>query len=310
MRPLISILVPAYQAEKTIRRCLLSIFNQTNSDFEVIVIDDGSSDQTFSICQDFKTDKKFRLYTQSNIGISATRKKLLEYAEGEYIQFVDADDWIEPNTIDVLKTCIESHNPEIVITDFVAVYPQKSEYTLQRPSGFDSTHLISDISSSRMLGVLWNKLIKKELLAGVVIPKLNYCEDWAVSLQLFEKAKNVHYLNRAFYHYDNSFIGNSLTRNISKRTFVSRIEYIEYLKSLNFDKKFPIEYNSQVSSIAYAAIIHGIYTEEEFKIVFSGVSLIRNNIPLYQKFIIILSQTFSHAFAKSVDALLRKVFRR
>lgn len=310
MRPLISILVPAYQAEKTIRRCLESIMCQTSDDYEVIVINDGSKDETLSICNEFAVSDRIRIISQENIGIAGTRRKLLEYASGDYIQYVDADDWIEPNTVEILKACVDTQRYDIVISDFFAEYCNSTEYISQRPSGCDGSSHIKDLSSSRMMGVLWNKLMKRELLSSIVIPSLSYCEDWVVSMQLFERAKSVFYMNNAFYHYDNSFIGNSLTRNISKETFKARIEYLEHLKSLDFDKKYPKEFNSQASSIAYTAIVHKIYDRRDFRMIFGGVSLTDSYISLYKKMILLSSRIVSISFARVVDCMIRKILKK
>lgn len=309
MGPLISILVPAYQAQKTIRRCLESIVRQTSDDYEVIVINDGSNDNTLAICNEFSDSENFKVLSQSNQGISETRKKLLSYARGEYIQFVDADDWIEPDTIECLKDCVISKKADIIITDFIAEYSQSNKYTSQKPSGYDSTSLIRDISSTRMMGVLWNKLVKKEIYSDIVIPNLRYCEDWVVSFQLFKKVKSFFYLSKAFYHYDNSFIGNSLTRNISKETFRYRIEYTDYLRYLNFHNEYPREYNSQLASIAYIAIIYEIYQRDEFMKYFGEVPFLCTNLSIYKKIILLLSRVFSCSFAKSIDDFVRKIYK-
>lgn len=310
MRPFISILIPAYQAQNTIRRCLNSVLNQTIDDFEVILINDGSKDETLSICHEFSAFECLKVISQDNVGIAATRNKLLEYATGEYIQFVDADDWIENDTVERLKACINTRKYDMIISDFIAEYVNSSKYILQQPSGVDCASLVKDISSSRMLGALWNKLIKRELLNDIVVPDLRYCEDWVVSVHLFEKVKSVLYLNDAFYHYDNSFIGNSLTRNISKDTFNSRIEYIEHLKSLNFNDRYPIEFASQVSSIAYTAVIHEIYTKKDFNQMFGEVSFIKNYISSYKKLILMISRIFSIPFASFIDGIVRKMLNK
>lgn len=310
MKPLISILVPAYQAQKTIRRCLNSILQQTSKNYEVIIINDGSNDDTLAICEEYAVYDRFVILSQDNVGIAETRRRLLEYANGEYIQFVDADDWIEPDSVEMLKACVDAQKCDIVITDFFAEYCNSTDYISQCPSGHDASSHIKDLAMARMMGVLWNKLIKRELLSDIPIPNLSYCEDWVVSMQLFERAKSVFYMNRAFYHYDNSFIGNSLTRNISKETFKARIEYLEHLKSLDFDKMYPKEFNSQASSIAYTAIVHKIYDRRDFRMIFGGVSLTDSYISLYKKMILLSSRIVSISFARVVDCMIRKILKK
>ena len=134
MNPLISILIPAYQAEKTIQRCLSSILNQTNNNFEVIIIDDGSNDRTFSICLEYQCDKRFKIYTQTNQGIATTRQRLLALANGRYIQFVDADDWVDLNMVEEYYSILNRCDYDIIISDYIYHKSQTIQYKLQKPS--------------------------------------------------------------------------------------------------------------------------------------------------------------------------------
>lgn len=112
--PQISIIVPVYNAEKTIEKCLSSICNQTFKDLEIIVINDGSTDNSYSLCEDMASaDKRIRLVTQTNSGRSYTRNRGLELATGEWIGFVDSDDWIEANMYERLHTVCTSQHAEI-----------------------------------------------------------------------------------------------------------------------------------------------------------------------------------------------------
>ena len=307
MTPLISILIPAYQAEKTIERCLLSIENQTNKDFEIIVIDDGSTDHTYSICEKCKHDTRFRLYKQSNVGVAETRQRLLSLAKGKYIQFVDADDWVEIDMIEKLSTILKTEDYDIIVSDYIYHKANTYKYICQKPTSLDSKSLIRDISSPKLLGVLWNKLIKRNLICNVKIPHLKYCEDWCVCESLFESAKKILYINTAYYHYDNTNTSNSLTRNINKESFQNRIQYIDYLQSINFDKSHPKEYNSQVANIAYIALVNNIYSKKEFKSQFHNISFWNNYNLLYKRIILSLTIIFPLQFVRSVDNVIRKI---
>ena len=308
MIPLISILIPAYQAEKTIERCLSSILNQTNNDFEVIVLDDGSADQTYSICEKYKNDERLVLYTQANAGVAETRQRLLDLAIGKYIQFVDADDWVEIDMVEKLKSILETEDYDLIISDYIYHKSNSFKYIQQKPSSLDSKSLIRDISSPKLLGVLWNKLIKRDLLYKVRIPKLHYCEDWCVCASVFEYANKIIYINTAFYHYDNTDTVNSLTRNISKETFKNRMQYIDYLQSIKFDKAYPKEFTSQVANIAYVALVNNIYSRKEFYSKFHNISFWNNYNSLYLRMILSFTIVFPLQFVRSIDNVIRKIF--
>lgn len=310
MSPLISILIPAYQAEKTIRQCLSSLLNQTNNDFEVIIINDGSRDQTLSICQEYQKDSRFKIYTQDNKGIAATRQRLLSLATGRYIQFVDADDWVDLNMVEMYCSILKQCDYDIIISDYIYHKSQIVKYKQQKPSSLTAQSLIRDISSARLLGVLWNKLIKRDLISNIQVPNLRYCEDWCICASLFQKAKNITYTNTAFYHYDNTYTANSLTRNISKQTFRSREEYIEYLRAIGFDKQYPRAFDSQVANIAYTALVHNIYTDREFHDIIKNVTLLFTYNTLYKRIMLILTKIFSLSFVRSIDLSIRKIIHK
>ena len=310
MSPLISILVPAYQAEKTIRRCLDSVLSQSCDNYEVVVIDDGSTDSTLSICKEFCIDNKVRLYTQENSGIAYTRQRLVELAKGIYLQFVDSDDWVEANLVELHSKILSERNCDIIISDFVLEKPKSSIYRSQKPTSLTTDALITDISSPKLLGVLWNKLIKKDLFEGLKIPNLRYCEDWSICVQLFMRAKVFHYLGIALYHYDNSIVNNSLTRNINKESFKSREQYVDYLKSMNFDKLYSKEFHSQVAGIAYTAVLHNIYSDEEFFKRFKNISFWNNYNAISKKFILLLTLILSPSIISKIYFRIRKLITR
>ncbi len=309
MSPLISFLIPAYQAAKTIERCLLSIQNQTEKDFEVIVIDDGSADETYKICEVLMCDSRYRLFTQDNIGIAATRQRLLGLAKGRYIQFVDADDWIELTMVAKYKSILDTGDYDIIISDYIYHDTKQTLYKSQKPTSLTANSLIRDISSTKLLGVLWNKLIRRDIICDIKFPALKYCEDWCICKSLFESATRIIYTNTALYHYDNSDITNSLTRNINKDTFKNRIQYIDYLQSINFDKYYPKEYDSQVASIAYTAITNDIYSDSEFKDRFRDISFWNNYNTLYKRLILTSTRFLPLSLIKIIDTWVRKAIQ-
>lgn len=307
MSPLISILVPAYQAEKTIRRCLDSVLSQSCDNYEVVVIDDGSTDSTLSICKEFCIDNKVRLYTQENSGIAYTRQRLVELAKGIYLQFVDADDWVESNMVELQSKILSERDCDIIISDFILEKPNSSIYRAQKPTSLTTDALITDISSPKLLGVLWNKLLKKDLLEGLKFPNLRYCEDWCICMQLFLRTSKFYYLDKALYHYDNTIVSNSLTREITPQTFKYRLEYINYLREIQFDKHYVKEFNSQVANNAYYALVNNIYSNKQFNSLFGGISFwnIYNKLP--KRIVLIIARHIDTSIARKVDSLFRKL---
>lgn len=126
-RPIISIVIPAYNAEKTIGRTLKSLVNQTFVDFEIIVIDDGSDDRTYQICTEYQSLVNIIIYKQRNAGVSRARNRGIEIAQGEWLTFIDADDEVRHNYLEELINATHNGNIDIVISGVSAVSSGKSK---------------------------------------------------------------------------------------------------------------------------------------------------------------------------------------
>ena len=129
----ISVIVPVYKAEKYLSRCVNSILGQTFSDFELILIDDGSPDKSGILCEEFaKKDARIRVIHQKNQGVSAARQKGLDNATGEYVIHADPDDWVEPDWLETLYLEAERTKADMVMCDFERVYSDKTFYCSQK----------------------------------------------------------------------------------------------------------------------------------------------------------------------------------
>ena len=130
--PKVSIIVPVYNAESVLRRCVDSILAQEFRDFELLLMDDGSKDQSGAICDEYAAaDSRVRVVHKENSGVSATRNLALDMARGEYIQFLDADDWITPEATRLFVYHIETSHADMVISDFYRVV---GEHTARKGS--------------------------------------------------------------------------------------------------------------------------------------------------------------------------------
>ena len=122
MQPAVSIIVPVYNAETTLRHCVDSILSQEFTDFELLLVDDGSQDSSGSICEEYAgRDARVRVIHQENSGVSAARNNALDRARGEYLQFLDSDDWITPDATRLLVRTAREHQCDLVIADFYRV---------------------------------------------------------------------------------------------------------------------------------------------------------------------------------------------
>lgn len=209
----VSILIAVYNAEVFLRRSLDSIIDQTMEDWECILVNDGSNDNSGDICNEYaQKDARFRICHKKNEGVSATREKALQMATGDYLIHVDPDDWIEPEMLQKIYTTATDTNADMVICDFLDEYPGRTIYNCQRPSNTAHDTVLRELFSI-LHGSCCNKFVKHQLFIDYDIhfpTGLNIGEDLFVNVNLLLHDINVVYLPNAFYHYEHRQNGTSI----------------------------------------------------------------------------------------------------
>lgn len=205
--PQISVIVPVYNVERYLTRCINSILNQTFIDFELILVDDGSPDNCPSICDEFKSkDKRVKTIHKQNGGISSARNTGIDLAEGEYLSFIDSDDWIEKDMLQVLYELAVSKKADVAECAF-----QRVEEEEQRQKLCNITPKISERSGEAAIVALysgagasnavWNKLYKRRVFDSLRFPEgINY-EDSYLMPQIVYTANKVVYTTYVGYYY-------------------------------------------------------------------------------------------------------------
>lgn len=247
----LSVVVPVYNGQECISRCLNSIKNQTYKDFEIIVVNDGSTDDTKTIIENVKksfVNQSFTIINQKNKGNSLARKSGIDIAKGEYIGFVDADDWIEPRYFEVLIQQAESSQADMVCSEVTQDIGSKQKVQAHRTSKI----LISNSEAIRLLHqrkavyqYMANKIIRKSLLEKVQFPKNNMIgEDYTVIAQILCEAKTIALSKERGYHY--IICEESLSHRGYSKSFANAIKvyplFEEYLSN-----KFPESKNDIVN---------------------------------------------------------------
>lgn len=237
--PKISVIVVVHNAVLTIEKCLDSVLTQSFEDFELLIIDDGSTDGTEVVCDRYaQIDKRIMVYHRENLGVSASREFGVQMAKGEYSIHADSDDWMEKGMLEALYSEALSSKADIVICDFY-VDGESSVYTKQKPSLVNHISIIRDILLGKMIGSTWNKLIKHHLYHKFDIhfpENINYCEDAYTMINILLNTNSVAYLPEAYYHYVMN--PNSITHKLTKEVFYQRERFVYGLKKLLVNKKF------------------------------------------------------------------------
>ena len=210
MNPTVSIIVPVYNAEATISRCIESIINQEYRDFELLLIDDGSIDSSGTICDRYAAeDSRIRLIHKENTGVSETRNMALDLACGTYLQFLDSDDWITPNATRLFVEEAERYHCDMVISDFYRVVGKRVAH---KGDIDDDCVLTQEEFSAHMLqnpadfyyGVLWNKLYRHDIVEKYHLrmnPEISWCEDFMFNLEYIRHAEVFYALQVPVYYY-------------------------------------------------------------------------------------------------------------
>lgn len=201
---LISVIVPVFNVERYLRRCLDSIVNQTYRNLEVIIVDDGSSDGSGLICDDYAArDNRIRIIHQENKGVAVARNVALDIATGDYILFVDSDDWIEKDTCAFLLPIVEEQQPDILYFGMREIKPsvEESIRIIDNCGKIEKTDLIRKIlfhGYSFLIGTL----IASKLVGDLRCPLSIVGEDLGLLIKLILKADNFFVTDKVFYNYN------------------------------------------------------------------------------------------------------------
>lgn len=201
-KPRVSILSPCYNVEAFLPQCIDSIIKQTYTNLQIVLIDDGSNDDTWSVMQHYAdNDTRIEIYHQHNQGVSSTRNNLLDKIKGEYVLFVDSDDWIEPDTIEFLITKALAHSADIVMCAMVKNDDTPSSDYTEKLLDQDTT-IKKFLFHKELSGSLWNKLVKSSLLHNIRFDhRISYGEDALFCWHVLQRVNTVVMTDRRLYHH-------------------------------------------------------------------------------------------------------------
>lgn len=226
MEDLISVIIPVYNVEPYLRRCLDSVLAQTYKNLEIIVIDDGSPDYSGMICDQYaQRDQRMKVIHQENGGLCAARNAGMKIATGKYIGFVDSDDWIAPEMYEELYRNLKEYDADIVSCSYFRVKPERD--TTSRCDGeihvYNRKQAMKEmISQFTIRTTFWNKLFRREMFDGLEFPEGRTYEGAILMHKVFDHAQKVVHVGRPYYYYfDNA------TSIINTRSIKNGISYVE-----------------------------------------------------------------------------------
>ncbi|MFZ4863875.1 glycosyltransferase family 2 protein [Sphingobacterium sp. Mn56C] len=203
-QPLLSIIVPVYNVEGSLENCVLSILKQEFIDFELLLINDGSTDNSAQVCDKLALqDGRIKVFHKQNAGVSQTRNYGLDRAKGTYIGWVDGDDWIEPDMFALLMETAVKEHADLVWCSYFIDYGDGQKIDRQNIEA-NSLHFIKALIGLEVEGMLWNKVIRRDIFENYsirFIDKMNMAEDKNVLIKVLYFAKQISFVDKPLYHY-------------------------------------------------------------------------------------------------------------
>lgn len=326
--PLISVVVPVYKVEQYIHRCIDSILNQTYKNLEIILVDDGSPDNCGKICDDYaKKDKRIKVIHKKNGGLSDARNAGIKVATGEYIGFVDSDDWISKNMYEKLYNLFTTNDIEIASCELIKTNEIKN---IEKEKIYDKKVIVYTIDEfmpyymktkkNKTYYYAPTKLFKKEILDDNQFPSGLTSEDVVGSYKALLKSKKIAHINYPYYfYYCNT---ESITGSFSKKDFdllkiwdimieITKKEKKEYLEMVKLNR-YRIDYTllmRMAVNLKYSEIKDKYQTE--YKKMYKDLKknkriLLRSKIPFSRKLTLALI-CVNYSFFVKLCNLVKKI---
>ena len=229
-KDMISIIIPVYNIEKYLRKCIESILIQTYHDLEIILVDDGSPDVSPQICDEYaENDKRVKVIHKKNGGVSSAKNAGLSIATGNYITFVDGDDFLDEDTYEFLINNIKKYDADISVCGKYKYYEDGTEE--KDNESITPVHLVSNqiewfVNANRNAAQTWNKLYKKELIGNIRFDEnITMAEDWKFNYQVIKKSRGIIYHAIPKYHYlirDNGITGKDKWQDVLGKAAVAK----------------------------------------------------------------------------------------
>lgn len=261
MKDLITIIVPVYNVEKYLEECLICLINQTYKNIEILLINDGSTDESLNIMNRYKEiDTRIVIINRENKGVLYTRVEGYKEANGKYITFVDSDDWIELNTIETLYKNIVKYNADVVKANISyndSKEPIRKFFAAEKIKFIDKKNFEPEFYDMLFKNVTINSLcaqmFKKDILSDSINnidTSITLGDDLEFNIQLYKNIKNILFMEDVLYHYRNN--PSSITRKLSERNIKNSIIsatkcYYNLYKNLkNFEIRNELEYKKSI----------------------------------------------------------------
>lgn len=229
MEALVSIIIPIYNVEKYLEKCIKSIINQTYRNLEIILINDGSTDESANICEKYKNqDNRIVFINKKNGGAASAKNEGLKVAKGDYITFVDSDDFIELDMIEYMVNTIKKYNSDIVQCNFTNLYKNTEKFKQDKiiEQKITSKDFLELFLTKWDSSLFWNKLFKREVIENIFFKEGRCIDDEFFTYKCVINSKNIVTSNKIVYNYRMRKSGVMKSESSQKQILKDRIDYL------------------------------------------------------------------------------------
>ena len=318
----ISVIIPVYNVEKYLKRCLDSVVNQTYKNLEIILIDDGSTDNSGKICDEYaQKDKRIIVIHKENGGLSDARNKGLDICTGDYISFIDSDDWVDLNYFDVLLKILLEYDVDVACCDYLRTskYEQNNDVSIENTQIFRDEKILEIYLEKELISAC-AKLYRKETFYNVRFPLKKVNEDISTIFLVFTKSKSVAYVDEKLYFYFRNI--NSITKSrFSRKNLDLLYTWNEVLNlSKNYSNKiqeladFRLKkaYFSLIGIIAYNGMENTDENNKIKKFLLKNfkenyIYLLKSNLISFNRKLAIICMRISFSLCCKIGSLIRYI---
>ena len=268
-KPVFTIIVPVYNDADKLPRCLDSILSQQFANFECLIINDGSMDSTPEICDSYADkDKRIRVFHKENEGTGKTRQFGIDQATGNYICFIDSDDFVDSAFLDNIQRRIIKSNKDIFFMDFFEENTKgKFVFVDQNPVSIDTETVLCLVLEGKLYSCLWNVVIKHDFYVKLntqFTHEINYGEDSLFLIELLLNNAKIDYISGANYYHSINL--SSYTRTNKKQKFIDRLKFLEYLDIFleKYQKVNLAIHNFFPFNDKYEILCSGLFKKDEY----------------------------------------------
>lgn len=311
--PKVSVVVPIYNVEKYIKKCMDSLVNQTLQEIQIIFVNDGSTDESGNIAKEYasKYPNKIIYLEKENGGLSDARNFGMRYAEGEYIAFLDSDDYVENTMYEEMYNKALQENSDYVECDFLWEYPDKTKKD-KRNSYNNKKEMLTNVRV-----VAWNKLIKREILEknNISFPKGLRYEDIEFTYKLIPYLNKVSYVDKEFVHYVQR--NNSIANVQNERTaeiFTIFDNIIKYYQEKGFYEEYKEELEYSYSRILLCSSLKRICkikdSKTRKKLIKETFEKLYQQFPLWKENKILNNRSMKNMYMKSINKFTYPIYTK